>query len=106
MLTVRNFREARPRVLSRLNLLLTVVLALLAGLVWFQAERTEESVADFQGWIFFSTNYWMLFSLFGALFNCEFSCRQRGGRVLFFSQYWFWRYALKVFCEVLTFNQL
>ena len=68
---MRNFQEARPRILSRLNLLLTVVLALLAGLVWFQAERTEESVADFQGWIFFSTNYWMLFSLFGALFNSE-----------------------------------
>ena len=66
-------REARPPVLSRLNLVLTVVLALLAGLVWFQADRTEQSIADFQGWIFFSTNYWMLFSLFGALFNCEFS---------------------------------
>ncbi|XP_043194051.1 ABC transporter G family member 21-like [Amphibalanus amphitrite] len=69
VLTLRNFREARPRVLSRLNLILTVALALLAGLVWFQLERTEESIADFQGWIFFSTNYWMLFSLFGALFN-------------------------------------
>ncbi|XP_037076999.1 LOW QUALITY PROTEIN: ABC transporter G family member 14-like [Pollicipes pollicipes] len=68
VLTARNVHEARPRVLSQLNLLLTVVLALLAGLVWLRTERSEHAIADFQGWIFFSTNYWMLFSLFGALF--------------------------------------
>ena len=78
---MRNFQEARPRVLSRLNLILTVVLALLAGLVWFQADRTEESITDFQGWIFFSTNYWMLFSLFGALFACKFYVEAIGATI-------------------------
>jgi hypothetical protein len=41
VLTARNFREARPRMLSKLNWLQTLALATMAGLTWLKVRQYE-----------------------------------------------------------------
>jgi hypothetical protein len=55
-----------PRVLSKVNLIQTLVLALLTGFTWFQTERVESNLQNLEGWMF-SSHYWMIFVIFQDL---------------------------------------
>ncbi|KNC28303.1 hypothetical protein FF38_13991 [Lucilia cuprina] len=48
VLSSRNFKEAKSRMLSKLNWFQTVGLALMAGAIWFDIPRTEEYLHDLQ----------------------------------------------------------
>ncbi|GFQ92171.1 ABC transporter G family member 21 [Trichonephila clavata] len=67
VLTLRNCCESWRKMLSPLNLIQTLALAVITGGCWYQIGRTEKTINDVDGWMFFSSTYWMLFSLFGAL---------------------------------------
>ncbi|KAK2142869.1 hypothetical protein LSH36_903g00013 [Paralvinella palmiformis] len=66
-LTQRNFFQAKSRILSKLNFIQTVVLSVVSGLLWFQTPRTEESLKDRNGMMFFVISYFGFFTMFDII---------------------------------------
>ena len=48
-LTHRNFVHSRSRILSKLHLVQTIVLAIFTGALWWQTPRSEETLRDRAG---------------------------------------------------------
>lgn len=51
VLLVRTFRQSRHIILSKLNLLQTVLLTIVASVIWFQLPSHEDSIADRYGYV-------------------------------------------------------
>ena len=51
VLTVRAFRQSRYIILSKLNWVQTLLLAIVVSLVWFQIPKDEESISDRLGFV-------------------------------------------------------
>lgn len=51
VLTVRTFRQSRHVILSKLNFIQTILISVVASLIWFQIPEDEESINDRQGYV-------------------------------------------------------
>jgi ABC-type multidrug transport system ATPase subunit/ABC-type multidrug transport system permease subunit len=63
----RSMKNSRSAIFTTLNMIKSVALGLVAGLLWFQIEVTEKSVRDISSFFFFSVTYWVFDSMFNAL---------------------------------------
>ncbi|XP_013407500.1 ABC transporter G family member 14 isoform X2 [Lingula anatina] len=67
VLTRRNFTQSKARIWSKINLVQSVIIASVVGLLWFQLPRTEDTVSDRLGVIFFTYVYWSFVPMFDAI---------------------------------------
>lgn len=51
VLLVRTFRQSRHVILSKLNLIQTVILTTVSSIVWFQLPKHEDSISDRYGYV-------------------------------------------------------
>ncbi|XP_071158711.1 uncharacterized protein [Mytilus edulis] len=63
----RNFTNARRRILFPISVLQNVYILVVCILVWWQPERTEETVKDRLGLFFFTVVQWAFFSLLDGI---------------------------------------
>lgn len=89
VLTVRTFRQSRHVILSKLNLIQTILLAMIVSIIWFQVPEEERSINDRNGYVsddelivsigvmycwlqFFFTNiFWAFQPLIVATLSCK-----------------------------------
>eukprot|EP00546_Thalassionema_frauenfeldii_P006522 CAMPEP_0178908188 /NCGR_PEP_ID=MMETSP0786-20121207/7785_1 /TAXON_ID=186022 /ORGANISM="Thalassionema frauenfeldii, Strain CCMP 1798" /LENGTH=657 /DNA_ID=CAMNT_0020580065 /DNA_START=116 /DNA_END=2089 /DNA_ORIENTATION=- len=63
----RSLKNTRSAIFTPVNLIKSVAIGLIAGLLWFQIERTENTVRDVSSFFFFTMTYWVFDSMFNAL---------------------------------------
>ncbi|VDI17000.1 Hypothetical predicted protein [Mytilus galloprovincialis] len=63
----RNFTNARRRILFPISVIQNVYILVVCILVWWQPERTEETVKDRLGLFFFTVVQWAFFSLLDGI---------------------------------------
>ena len=51
VLIVRTFRQSRHVILSKLNLIQTILLAIISSIIWFQVPQDERSIVDRNGYV-------------------------------------------------------
>lgn len=51
VLLVRTFRQSRHVILSKLNLIQTIILTTVASIIWFQLPKHEDSISDRYGYV-------------------------------------------------------
>ncbi|XP_012938369.1 ABC transporter G family member 21 [Aplysia californica] len=66
-LMLRTFRQSKTRILDKLKIIESVVLCILVSLIWFQLPRTEETLYDRMGVLFFISIHWGFTPLFDAV---------------------------------------
>ncbi|XP_053384355.1 uncharacterized protein LOC123537135 [Mercenaria mercenaria] len=66
-LTVRAFRQAKTRLVDKFKIFETVFLCVLLSLIWFQLPRSEDTLRDRMGLIFYISMHWGFTPLFDAV---------------------------------------
>ncbi|CAB9497116.1 Putative white-brown complex homolog protein 30 [Seminavis robusta] len=67
VLTHRCMKNSRSAIFTPLNLIKSVCIGLVAGMLWFQLPYTEERVHDRSSYYFFTMTFWVFDSMMGAL---------------------------------------
>lgn len=67
VLTHRCMKNSRSAIFTPLNLTKSVCIGMVAGLLWFQMDYTEQRVHDRSSYYFFTMTYWVFDSMMGAL---------------------------------------
>lgn len=67
VLLQRALINSRSSVLSNLNTIQAVAIALITGFVWWRMPNTEDRINDRAGYVFFFMTYWFFMSLFQGM---------------------------------------
>lgn len=67
VLTHRCLKNSRSAIFTPLNLVKSVCVGLIAGMLWWQMEYTESRIHDRSSYFFFTQTYWVFDSMMGAL---------------------------------------
>lgn len=67
MLNWRAFKQSRTRIISKYNIMQSMIIAVVVGLLWFQIERTHDTIKDRLGYLFFLSTYWCFLPMFDAI---------------------------------------
>mmetsp|Transcript_27897 Transcript_27897/g.32160 ORF Transcript_27897/g.32160 Transcript_27897/m.32160 type:complete len:678 (+) Transcript_27897:116-2149(+) len=67
ILTHRAMKNSRSALFTPLNIIKSVILGVMVGLLWFQMPYTEKTVNDRSAYYFFTMTYWVFDSMFSAL---------------------------------------
>ncbi|KAL5006963.1 hypothetical protein ScPMuIL_015769 [Solemya velum] len=76
-LTRRTCKQSRLRILDKLKLIENFLICSIVSLIWFQLPRTEETLRDRMGAVFFIAVHWAFVPLFDAVSSCEYFPTER-----------------------------
>ena len=69
VLTHRALKNSRSAIFTPLNLIKSLALGIVAGLLYFQLDYTEANVYDIQSYYFFTMTVWVIESMFDSLMS-------------------------------------
>lgn len=67
ILVHRALKNSRSAIFTPLNLIKSLAIGVVAGVLWFQRTYTEANVSDIQSYYFFTMTFWVFDSMFQAL---------------------------------------
>lgn len=67
ILLERALKNSKAQKMSFMNILQTLGMSVICGLVWFQMPYTEHSINDRAGYVFFFQSYWFVMTLFQGI---------------------------------------
>ncbi|GAX20870.1 ATP-binding cassette, subfamily G (WHITE), member 1 [Fistulifera solaris] len=67
VLTHRAMKNSRSAIFTPLNLIKSLALGIVAGLLYFQLDYVEENINNIRSYYFFTMTFWVFDSMFGAL---------------------------------------
>lgn len=70
VMATRSFKQRRHDILSWSHIIQIVLISILSGLLWFQMDKKESAIGDRNGFLFFSTMFWIMHPWMQSLYAC------------------------------------